>query len=219
MISKIVIKTVILTILYVNYIHALSDKSENIIAVHNVAQSKESTEENSKTSFRWGVATAAYQIEGGVHEDGRGDTIWDIFSRLPNRISKGENGNIAADSYHKYKEDIQLIKAMGLNSYRFSIAWSRIIPLGYGEINRKGIDYYNELIDEVVRNGLEPFVTLYHWDLPQGLEDNYFGWLNEDIEEFYLNYVNICFHEFGDRVKKWITFNEPWTACFMGYDM
>lgn len=169
-----------------------------------------------KYYFR-GVATAAYQIEGAVSEDGRGPSIWDTFSKIPNKISHNQNGDIADDSYHLVEEDIKLLKELGVNAYRFSISWSRILPKGYGKVNRMGIDHYNKVIDRLVEEGIQPLVTLYHWDLPQGIEDAFGGLLSEEFETHFVHYAEICFKEFGDRVKKWITINEPWTVSFMGY--
>jgi len=184
-----------------NYIasSSLSNVSSTIIT------SRQLYNKNYQHEFHYGVATAAYQIEGGNHADGRGDSIWDIFSNVPGHIANNDNGQIADDNYHKIKEDIQLIKKMGLTSYRFSISWSRIIPLGYGPINQYGIDHYNILINELLLEGIIPFVTLYHWDLPQGLEDKYNGWLSSRIEDDFKHYADICFNAFGDRVKYWIT--------------
>jgi len=168
-------------------------------------------------TFRWGVATAAYQVEGAVSEDGRGASIWDVFSKQKGKIANGDTGNVADDSYHRIKEDVALIKAMGLNSYRFSISWSRIMPSGTGAVNAQGVAHYNRLIDELVAQNIDPIVTLYHWDLPAGLENKYLGWLSPRIEKDFAAYADVCFEQFGNRVKKWITLNEPWTFCFMGY--
>ena len=167
--------------------------------------------------FYWGTATAAYQIEGAVNEDGRGQCVWDVFTRQPHAVSNGDNGDIADDAYHKVKEDVQIMKDMGLNAYRFSISWSRILPSGYGEVNQAGVDHYNYLIDTLLKAGITPFVTLYHWDLPQGLEDKYGGLLSPEVEKDFANYADICFRNFGDRVKKWVTLNEPWTVAYKGY--
>ena len=168
-------------------------------------------------NFLWGVATAAYQIEGAVNDDGRGQTIWDSFSALPGKIHNGDTGEIADGSYYKIKEDVQLIKDMGLSSYRFSIAWSRIMPTGEMPINQAGIDHYNMLLDELHRQGIEPLVTLYHWDMPLALEEKFEGWLSPEIENAFATYADVCFAAFGDRVKMWTTINEPWTFCLMGY--
>lgn len=169
--------------------------------------------------FLWGAATAAYQIEGAAREDGRGACIWDTFGKLDGKIANGDTGDVAADSYHKYKEDVALLKSMNLNSYRFSISWSRLLPTGRlsGGINARGVAYYNSLINELVKNGIEPLVTLYHWDLPQSLHDDYGGWLSEDVVEDFSDYAELCFKEFGDRVKMWATLNEPWSFTYMGY--
>ena len=168
--------------------------------------------------FLWGVATASYQIEGAVNEDGRSPSIWDVFSSYPGKVNNGDTGYIAADSYHRVKEDVELIKAMGVDSYRFSISWSRLIPNGRGHVNPIGLTYYNQLIDELLVNNIEPMVTLYHWDLPQVLEDEYSGWLSlNDIVRDFKYYADVAFSLFGDRVKMWITINEPWTVCYMGY--
>lgn len=175
-------------------------------------------EELSKEPFLWGVATAAYQTEGATNVGGRGESIWDRYTKLqPSRIRNGDTGDVADGSYYKWKDDIALIKEMGLNAYRFSISWSRIIPDGSGEINLEGISHYNEVIDELLRNNIEPLVTLYHWDLPQALEDKYNGWLDPQIETDFARYADVCFSSFGDRVKRWITLNEPWTFVTMGY--
>ena len=167
--------------------------------------------------FVWGVATAAYQIEGAVTDGGRGQTIWDSFAALPGKTDKGDTGEIADGSYYRIREDVQLIKDMGLSSYRFSIAWSRIMPTGEMPVNQAGIDHYNLLLDELESQGIEPLVTLYHWDLPSALEEKYEGWLSPDIENQFALYADVCFAAFGDRVKMWTTINEPWTFCLMGY--
>lgn len=171
------------------------------------------------SNFLYGYATAAYQIEGG-RTDGKGDSIWDTFTHLPGKITNNETGDVACDSYTHYKEDVALLKQFGANAYRFSIAWSRVIPLGgrNDPINETGVAYYNALIDELVNNGIKPLVTLYHWDLPQALDDRYGGWLNkEEITLDFERYARVCFEHFGDRVKHWITLNEPWCACAWGY--
>ncbi|KAI0265274.1 glycoside hydrolase family 1 protein [Gloeopeniophorella convolvens] len=170
--------------------------------------------------FIWGFATASFQTEGSTDIDGRGKSIWDDFSRTPGKTLDGGNGDVATNSYQLWKEDVALLKRYGVKSYRFSIAWSRIIPLGgRGDpVNPKGIEFYSRLIDELLKNGITPFVTLYHWDLPQGLHDRYGGWLNkEEIIQDYVNYARICFREFGKRVKHWLTMNEPWCVSILGY--
>ncbi|CAL8131573.1 unnamed protein product [Orchesella dallaii] len=171
--------------------------------------------------FMWGYATAAYQIEGAWNEDGKGESIWDHFThRLISPIIDGSTGDIACDSYHKYAEDVELLKALGANFYRFSISWSRILPNGTNDVvNQPGIDYYNRLIDLLLENNITPMVTMYHWDLPQALQANYGGWPNESLVEHYENYARILFENFGDRVKYWITFNEPFNTCELGYGL
>jgi beta-glucosidase len=174
---------------------------------------------SAEQSFRWGAATAAYQTEGATALDGRGPSIWDTYSAIPGKIVNNENGNVADDSYHLVEEDVALMASLGLNSYRFSISWSRILPLGVGQVNQAGVDHYNRLIDSLLRAGIEPYVTLYHWDLPQALEDKYQGWLSTSIEADFVNYASVCFEAFGDRVGKWMTINEPWTSSYMGYQL
>ncbi|KAG8473156.1 hypothetical protein CXB51_035084 [Gossypium anomalum] len=164
--------------------------------------------------FVFGTASAAFQYEGAVKEDGRGPTIWDTFSGI---IIDGSNADVAVDQYHRYVEDIQLMKDMGMDAYRFSIAWSRIFPNGTGEINQAGVDHYNNLINALLAKGIEPYVTLYHWDLPQALEDKYIGWLDRRIIKDFALYAETCFGKFGDRVKNWIIFNEPHTFTVQGY--
>ena len=167
--------------------------------------------------FLWGAATASFQIEGGVNEGGRGPSIWDAYCRIPGRVKDMENGDIACDSYHRYEEDVKLLKELGVDSYRFSIAWTRIQPNGVGEANPEGIAYYNKLIDTLLANGITPFVTLYHWDLPLELQLCHDGWLNASIIDKFVDYAKICFDAFGDRVKHWITFNESWCISVLGY--
>ncbi|KAJ0973071.1 hypothetical protein J5N97_021030 [Dioscorea zingiberensis] len=172
--------------------------------------------------FAFGAATAAYQIEGAWNEGGRGPSIWDTFTQQhPEKIDDGSNGNVAVDSYHRYKDDVKLLKDMNMDSYRFSISWSRILPRGSlkGGINREGINYYNNLIKELLKNAITPYVTLFHWDVPQALEDEYGGFLSKRIMNDFKDYCDVCFKEFGDRVKHWITLNEPYTFCSMGYGL
>ena len=167
--------------------------------------------------FIWGSATSAYQVEGGWNADGKGPSIWDVFCMIPNKVFNNDNGQIACDHYHKMKEDVALMKSLGLKAYRFSIAWSRILPSGRGEINQKGIDFYNSLINELLKAGIEPWVTLYHWDLPVALEFEINGWLGDEISEVFADYADVCFEHFGDRVKNWITINEAWVVAILGY--
>ncbi|KAL1986760.1 hypothetical protein VTN96DRAFT_5625 [Rasamsonia emersonii] len=170
--------------------------------------------------FEWGFATAAYQIEGAVDKDGRGKSIWDTFCHLEPSRTKGANGDIACDHYNRYEEDLDLLSAYGAQAYRFSISWSRVIPLGgrNDPVNEAGIAFYNRLIDSLIARGVTPWVTLYHWDLPQALHDRYGGWLNvEESQQDFERYARLCFERFGDRVKNWITLNEPWIVSIFGY--
>ncbi|PPR01069.1 hypothetical protein CVT26_016016 [Gymnopilus dilepis] len=170
--------------------------------------------------FLWGFATASFQIEGSADVDGRGKSIWDDFAKIPGKTLDGKNGDVATDSYRLWKEDVALLAEYGVKAYRFSISWSRIIPLGGRDdpVNQKGIEFYSNFIDALLEHGITPFVTLYHWDLPQALHDRYGGWLNkEEILKDYTNYARICFESFGDRVKHWLTINEPWCVAILGY--
>ncbi|KAL6297074.1 hypothetical protein ACE6H2_005216 [Prunus campanulata] len=171
--------------------------------------------------FAFGVSTSAAQIEGSTKEGGRGPSVWDHFiEKNPEMIYDHSNLLTAIDSYKRYKEDVKAVKDLGVDSYRFSISWTRILPNGTlsGGINQEGIDYYNNLIDEVIKNGLTPYVTIYHFDAPQALEDKYGGFLNRSILNDFKDYCEICFKTFGDRVKNWITINEPYIIAEMGYD-
>lgn len=169
-----------------------------------------------KDNFVWGVATAAYQVEGAAYEDGKGQNIWDVFCKEKGRIYEEQNGDIACDQYHRYKEDIQLMKKLGIKAYRFSISWSRVLPQGVGEINEKGIAYYNRLIDELLENGIEPYITLYHWDLPYALHQKG-GWLNPEISEWFYDYARLVAECFSDRVSYYFTLNEPQCIAGEGY--
>ncbi|KAK4484053.1 hypothetical protein RD792_011272 [Penstemon davidsonii] len=169
--------------------------------------------------FVFGTASSAFQYEGAVKEGGRGLTIWDTYAHTKGKIVDSSNADVADNQYHLYSEDVRLMKDMGMNAYRFSIAWSRIYPDGTGKINQAGIDYYNNLINALIANGIEPYVTLYHWDLPQSLQDKYLGWLHPLSIKDFATYADTCFKSFGDRVKYWITFNEPHTFIIQGYDM
>ncbi|KAI7748197.1 hypothetical protein M8C21_002906 [Ambrosia artemisiifolia] len=181
--------------------------------------------------FVFGTASSAYQYEGAVKEDGRGPATWDTFAHTFGKISDFSNADVAVDQYHLYEasnisfcssfggDDIRLMKEMGMDAYRFSISWSRIFPNGSGQINQAGIDHYNALINSLLAHNIEPYVTLYHWDLPQALEDKYKGWLDTRIINDFANYAETCFEKFGDRVKNWMTFNEPHTFTVQGYDV
>jgi beta-glucosidase len=167
-------------------------------------------------NFVWGAATAAYQIEGAAREDGRGESIWDRFAATPGKVRNGESGDVACDSYHRYPEDIRLARGLGLNAFRFSIAWPRILPDGRGHPNAVGLAFYDRLVDEMLANDLEPFATLYHWDLPQALEERG-GWPARETVDAYVEYVEIVVARLGDRVRRWITVNEPWVVSWLGY--
>src|SRR5579863_7182019 len=167
-------------------------------------------------NFFWGTATAAYQIEGAWKEDGKGESIWDRFAHTQGRIKNGDTGDIACDSYHRWREDIALMRAMNLNSYRFSISWPRIQPAGSGPANSKGIDAYSRLVDALLEAHIRPFITLYHWDLPQALEDAG-GWPNRDTASRFADYVDIMARALGDRVTDWMLFNEPSVFTYSGY--
>jgi beta-glucosidase len=166
--------------------------------------------------FLWGAAVSAFQIEGAVDEDGRGESIWDRFSATPGKILNGESGAVACDSYHRYPEDVQLMRELGLTGFRFSIAWPRILPEGRGRPNQAGLDFYDRLVDELLANGIEPYPTLYHWDLPQVLEDSG-GWPDRGTVEAFAEYVEAVAARLGDRVSNWITQNEPWVIAWLGY--
>ena len=166
--------------------------------------------------FLWGASTAAYQIEGAVREDGRGPSIWDVFSHLPGTIRGGDTGDVACDHYHRWPEDVALMRELGIGAYRLSTAWPRILPEGRGRANDKGLEFYDRLVDAVMAAGIEPWVCLYHWDLPQALEDRG-GWQNRDTASWYADYAHLTARRLGDRVKHWATFNEPNAACVKGY--
>ncbi|XP_042480445.1 beta-glucosidase 12-like isoform X2 [Macadamia integrifolia] len=170
--------------------------------------------------FIFGTASAAYQYEGAAFVDGKGPSIWDLFThKYPGKIPDRSNGDVAVDSYHRYKEDVSLLKQMGLNAFRFSISWPRLLPKGKlsGGVNKDGIRYYNNLINELLSNGIRPFVTIYHWDCPLALDKEYGGFLSPQVIKDYRDFADLCFREFGDRVKHWITFNEPYIYSTFGY--
>ncbi|WP_341953372.1 GH1 family beta-glucosidase [Salinibacterium sp. TMP30] len=165
--------------------------------------------------FLFGAATAAYQIEGATHEDGRTDSIWDAFSRVPGAVINGESGEIACDHYHRYRDDVALMKDLGLQTYRFSTSWSRVQPDG-GPVNPKGLDFYSRLVDELLAAGIKPWLTLHHWDLPQALEEKG-GWANRDTAFLFRDYALNMHDALGDRVDVWTTLNEPWCSSFLSY--
>jgi len=167
--------------------------------------------------FVWGSATSSYQIEGAAWEGGKGPSIWDVFAHTPGKTLNGDTGDVACDHYHRLEADIQLMVDMGLKHYRFSISWPRIQPTGQGEANPEGIAFYNKLIDGLLEKGITPWVTLYHWDMPAALQMEHDGWLGERMPDFFAEYARICFTHFGDRVKHWLTLNEPWVVAMLGY--
>ena len=166
--------------------------------------------------FVWGAATASYQIEGAADEDGRGESIWDRFSRTPGKVENGDTGDVACDHYHRWQDDVALMRELNLNAYRFSIAWPRVIPAGTGPVNQAGLDFYDRLVDGLLEAGITPWATLYHWDLPQSLEDAG-GWPAMATAEAFVPYVEAVTRRLGDRVKHWITLNEPWVSSMLGY--
>ncbi|GGS17296.1 GH1 family beta-glucosidase [Streptomyces griseoviridis] len=167
-------------------------------------------------AFLWGAATSAYQIEGAVREDGRTPSIWDTFSHTPGKTADGDTGDIAVDHYHRYRDDVALMADLGLNAYRFSVSWSRVQPTGRGPAVQVGLDFYRRLVDELLSHGIKPAITLYHWDLPQELEDAG-GWPARDTAARFAEYARIVGEALGDRVEQWITLNEPWCSAFLGY--
>jgi beta-glucosidase len=167
--------------------------------------------------FVWGTATASYQVEGAGHEGGRSECIWDIFARKPGNVYAGESGEVACDQYHRYKEDIALMAELGFKSYRFSIAWPRILPEGTGKINPEGVAFYRDLCKELHKYGIKACATIYHWDLPQVLQDKG-GWAERFIVEAFEEFAKVCFAELGDIVDQWITINEPYCVAYLGYD-
>ena len=166
--------------------------------------------------FKWGVATSSYQIEGATNVDGRGESIWDRFCATEGKVANGENGDIACDHYNLFAEDVALMKSLGVSTYRFSLAWPRLFPNGDKQREQRGFDFYNRLIDELIANDITPVITLYHWDLPQMLEDKG-GWANREIVYDFAFYAGEAVQAFSDRVKEWITINEPWCVSWLGY--
>ena len=166
--------------------------------------------------FLWGAATAAYQIEGAARDDGRGPSIWDTFSRTPGRVYAGHTGDVACDHYHRYAEDVALMAQLNLAAYRYSISWPRIQPDGTGPVETRGLDFYDRLTDELIGKGIDPVVTLYHWDLPQTLQDRG-GWTVRETADAFAEYAAIVYRRLGDRVRTWTTLNEPWCSAYLGY--
>lgn len=166
--------------------------------------------------FLWGAANAAYQVEGAVAEDGRGPSIWDVFAHTPGKIVHGDTGDIACDQYHRLEADLDLMAEMGLGLYRFSVAWPRVLPAGTGAVNEKGLDYYDRLVDGLVARAIQPMLTLYHWDLPQALQEKG-GWGDRAVADWFADYVDVVQRRLGDRIAFWNTLNEPWCVAFIGH--
>lgn len=165
-------------------------------------------------NFAWGVAAAAYQIEGAATEDGKGPSVWDDFTKQPGKVLDGHNGDIACDHYHRFHEDVALMKALGVRNYRFSISWSRVIPEGTGAVNERGLDFYDQLVDALLAAGIQPWATLFHWDFPSALFHRG-GWLNRDSADWFSDYTRVIAGRLSDRVRNWMTLNEP--QCFIGF--
>ncbi|MEV6691813.1 GH1 family beta-glucosidase [Micromonospora sp. NPDC051196] len=167
-------------------------------------------------NFLWGAATAAYQIEGAARDDGRGESIWDTFSRTPGKVYAGHTGDVACDHYHRYADDVAMMADLGLQAYRFSVSWPRIQPDGSGPVNPRGLDFYDRLTDALLGRGIDPIVTLYHWDLPQTLQDRG-GWTARETAEHFATYTAAVYARLGDRIDTWTTLNEPWCSAYLGY--
>ena len=174
------------------------------------------TEPRAGRDFLWGTATAAYQIEGAYNEDGKGPSIWDTFAHTPGKIERGETGDVACDHYHRWANDVDLMAQLGMRAYRFSIAWARILPQGRGAVNAAGLAFYDRLVDGLLARGITPFITLYHWDLPQALQERG-GWQNRDTAYSLIDYADVVTRRLGDRVKHWLTLNEPYISAYNGH--
>lgn len=195
-----------------NHINTLSEQAANLEIPETGILSKK----DFGVDFKWGTATAAFQVEGAVAEHGRGASIWDTFTRQKGKIKNGHHAEIACDFYNSYESDLELVNELGFKEFRFSISWSRILPDGVGKVNEMGIDFYNRIIDKCISLGVEPWITLYHWDLPQALEDRG-GWKNREIIKWFSEYVSICADAFGGKVRNWIILNEPMAVAGLGY--
>ncbi len=167
--------------------------------------------------FIWGSATSAYQIEGAWNLEGKGESIWDRFSHTPGKVWRGHTGDVACDHYHRYRADVELMRDLGLQAYRFSISWPRVLPTGRGQVNPAGLDFYDRLVDTLLAANIKPWATLYHWDLPQALQDGG-GWAQRDLCAHFADYAALVVQRLGDRVQDWMTFNEPWCTAFLGHD-
>jgi beta-glucosidase len=190
----------------------------SLIAGENLALVRQRETKSFPKDFWWGVATAAYQIEGGVNADGRGPSIWDTFCRRPGAIKNNDTGDVACDHFHRYAQDVKLMAELGVKHYRFSISWSRVIPDGSGAVNEKGLDFYRRLVDELLQHDITPHATLYHWDLPQALQDRYAGWQSREVVNDFAHYATVVASSLGDRITHWITMNEIAAFCvWCGY--
>ncbi|MFO7850585.1 MAG: GH1 family beta-glucosidase [Spirochaetia bacterium] len=168
-------------------------------------------------NFIFGAATASYQIEGAVDEGGRGPSVWDTFSHTPGKIKSGHNGDVACDHYNRFEEDVKLMSSLGLDAYRFSVSWPRVIPEGAGRVNEEGVDFYSRLVDSLLEHNITPYVTMFHWDLPQELQDRFGGFSSPEITDVFADYAELLVRRLGDRVKDWITLNEPWVFSVLGH--
>ena len=200
----------------IGFLFILFSKSAGISFAQEIEESSPFNAALFGNNFKWGAACASYQVEGAWNIDGKGPSIWDTFSHKKRKIHNQENGDLAADFYHRYKEDISLLKDMGFGVFRFSISWSRIFPEGTGKINPNGVEFYHQVIDECIAAGIEPWITLYHWDLPQALEDQG-GWANREVLGWFSDYVSFCTEEYGNKVKNWMVMNEPAAFVGLGY--
>jgi beta-glucosidase len=186
------------------------------VALGNPLRSKSAAVQPFPAGFVWGASTSSYQIEGAVDEDGRGKSIWDLFSHAVGRVKNGDTGDVACDHYHRWREDLEFISRCGFGAYRFSTSWPRILPTGSGTIERRGLDFYDRLVDGLIARGIAPWLCLYHWDLPQALQDQG-GWLNRDIVQKFAEYARIVARRLGDRVKHWALLNEPNVHALFGH--
>ncbi|KAK4486107.1 hypothetical protein RD792_008775 [Penstemon davidsonii] len=215
MMSKITLLFFILCTLSINQCFGI-DHEENVLSPET--GSGELSRDSFPKGFIFGTAASAYQVEGMADKDGRGPSIWDNFIKTPGLEPNNASGEVSVDQYHKYKEDIDLMAKLNFEAYRFSISWSRIFPNGTGKVNKKGVDYYNRLINYMLSKGITPYPNLCHYDLPQALQDRYNGWLSHQVVKDFADYAEFCFKAFGDRVKNWQTFNEPRVVAALGYD-
>jgi beta-glucosidase len=196
--------------------HGLFETPPKALRAHGAIPSAEIGSTRFPNGFLWGMATASYQVEGAWNEDGKGESIWDRFSHTAGKIRGGATADVACDQYHLYPQDVEILKRLNQKSYRFSISWSRIQPTGVGTVNQKGVDHYSRLVDTLLEAGIRPFCTLYHWDLPQALEDRG-GWPNRDVAGFFADYAGILAKNLGDRITTWAPFNMPWAFTYLGY--